>query len=77
MEVLPDLLEKDLGVTIRECEILGPLGLIIQGILGVMSLSALFVKRYLEFPKRPWRIWFLDTSKQVISAGLIWHYQAF
>lgn len=71
MEVLPDLFEKDLGVTIREWEILGPLGLVIQGILGVMSLSALLVKRYFEFPKRPWRIWLLDTSKQIFSASLV------
>ena len=71
MEVLPDLLEKDIGVTIRQWEILGPLGLIIQAILGVMSLSALLVKRYMETPKRPWSIWFLDTSKQVFSACLV------
>ncbi|CAI2377756.1 unnamed protein product [Moneuplotes crassus] len=71
MEVLPDLIEKDIGITIRQCEILGPLGLIVQGILGVMSLSSLLIKRYMERPQRPWNIWFLDTSKQVFSAGLV------
>lgn len=71
MEVLPDLIEKDIGVTIRECEILGPLGLIIQGILGIMSMSALLIKRFMEQPKRPWNIWFLDTSKQGLSAGIV------
>ena len=70
MEVLPDLFEKDL-ITIKEWEILGPLGLIIQGILGVMSFSALIIKRYFEHPKRPWNIWVLDTSKQVISSALV------
>ena len=34
-------------------------------------MSALLVKRYMEHPKRPWNIWFLDTSKQVFSAGLV------
>jgi len=71
MEVLPDLFEKDLGIQIEEWEILGPLGLVIQGILGVMSLSALLVKRYFEEPKRPVKIWLLDTSKQVLSASLV------
>ena len=73
MEVLPDLFEKDLGISIRECEILGPLGVIVQGILGIISLSALLVKRYLEKPKRPVNIWVLDTSKQLFSA-LVLHF---
>ena len=64
------MFEKQL-ITIKEWEILGPLGLIIQGILGVMSFSALIIKRYFEHPKRPWNIWLLDTSKQVFSAALV------
>ena len=71
MEVLPDLFEKDLGISIRECEILGPLGMVVQGVLGIISLSSLLIKRYLERPKRPINIWFLDTSKQLVSASLL------
>ncbi len=29
------------------------------------------VKRYTEQPRRPWKIWFFDVSKQLVSAGVI------
>ena len=32
------------------CEILGAFGLIIQGVLGLLSFMALIVKRYFEEP---------------------------
>ena len=51
-------------------QILGIFGLIIQGVLGIMSFLALLVKRYFENPKRTWTVWGLDTSKQVFSALL-------
>ncbi|CAI2377579.1 unnamed protein product [Moneuplotes crassus] len=60
-----------MGVTVKQCEILGPLGMVIQALLGIMSMSALLVKRYMEKPQRSWNIWFLDTSKQVFSAGMV------
>lgn len=47
---------------------MGFIGIIVQILLGVISLSALLIKRYMENPKRPWIIWLLDTSKQVFSA---------
>lgn len=53
-----------------QCEILGVFGLIVQGALGVLSFTALLVKRYFENPKRTWLIWVLDTSKQIFSAAL-------
>jgi hypothetical protein len=31
---------------------------------------ALIVKRFCEEPKRPWKVWCLDTSKQAFSALL-------
>ena len=53
-----------------KCQILGIFGLIVQGILGLLSFLALLLKRYFENPKRTWTVWGLDTSKQVFSALL-------
>lgn len=50
--------------------ILGFGGLIVQGVLGLISLSALLIKRYFEVPKRPWVVWIFDNSKQVFGAFL-------
>jgi hypothetical protein len=47
------------------CNFFDDFGLLIQFILGVISLSFLVLKRYLEFPRRDWLTWFLDTSKQI------------
>ncbi len=35
--------------------------------LGFLSFAVLIYKRYHEYPKRPWKIWFLDTFKQIAS----------
>jgi hypothetical protein len=45
----------------------GLLGIIIQLSLGVLSFSVLVVKRLREYPRRPWKIWLFDTSKQLLS----------
>ncbi|XP_053572403.1 store-operated calcium entry regulator STIMATE-like [Bombina bombina] len=48
-------------------------GVLIQGVLAVVAFSTLMLKRFQE-PKdqrRPWRIWFYDTSKQAIGALFI------
>jgi hypothetical protein len=60
----------------KECELLGDLGILIQIALSVLSFSSLIgkihiVKRYLEKKKRTWRVWFMDTSKQALSAGIL------
>lgn len=49
------------------CSMVGALGIMIQLGLGVLSFSVLIVKRLREKPRRPWTIWALDTSKQLIS----------
>ena len=54
----------------QKWQILGLVGLIIQGILGIMSFWALLIKRYFESPKRPWIVWLLDNSKQAFSVLL-------
>lgn len=51
----------------RSCRLLGPTALIVQGLMGVLVISSLLYKRHREEPKRPWRIWLFDVSKQVIG----------
>ena len=51
-------------------DILGPFGIFIQALLGLLSFSALIVKRFFEHPKRPFIVWVLDTSKQAFSSTL-------
>ncbi|XP_018421690.1 PREDICTED: store-operated calcium entry regulator STIMATE-like [Nanorana parkeri] len=48
-------------------------GVLIQAVLALVAFSTLMLKRWKE-PKelrRPWRIWFFDTSKQAIGALFI------
>jgi len=54
-----------------ECHLLGPFALLVQGALGVLALLTLVWKRYRETPKRPWRIWLFDVSKQVVGSALL------
>ncbi|KAF7655214.1 hypothetical protein LDENG_00059370 [Lucifuga dentata] len=48
-------------------------GVLIQGLLGVIAFSTLMLKRFREPVgiRRPWRIWFYDTSKQAIGSLFI------
>ncbi|XP_069581698.1 transmembrane protein 110, like [Brachyistius frenatus] len=48
-------------------------GVLIQGLLAVVAFSTLMLKRFREpvGVRRPWRIWFFDTSKQAIGALFI------
>ena len=52
------------------CELVGFAGIIVQLTLGFLSFSVLIYKRYTEKPKRAWKIWFMDTSKQGASQFL-------
>ncbi|KAM3842283.1 store-operated calcium entry regulator STIMATE-like [Diretmus argenteus] len=49
------------------------LGVLMQGLLAVVAFSTLMLKRFREPVgiRRPWRIWFFDTSKQAIGALFI------
>ena len=51
-----------------KCEMFGGFGFLIQAILGAAAFSVLILKRYLEKPRRPWKIWFYDVAKQIISS---------
>uniref|UniRef100_A0A668V618 Uncharacterized protein n=1 Tax=Oreochromis aureus TaxID=47969 RepID=A0A668V618_OREAU len=48
-------------------------GVLIQGLLAIVAFSTLMLKRFREPVgiRRPWRIWFFDTSKQAIGALFI------
>ncbi|KAM6092863.1 store-operated calcium entry regulator STIMATE-like isoform 1-T1 [Theristicus caerulescens] len=53
--------------------LLGRFGVLLQSLLALCAFSTLMLKRFKE-PKeerRPWRIWFYDTSKQAIGALFI------
>lgn len=51
-----------------QCELLGPLALIIQGTMGALAILSLLFKRSRESPQRPLWVWFFDVSKQVFGA---------
>uniref|UniRef100_A0A674M8Y5 STIM activating enhance n=2 Tax=Takifugu TaxID=31032 RepID=A0A674M8Y5_TAKRU len=56
----------------RGCEngaFMDSFGIFLQGLLAVVAFSTLMLKRFREpkHERRPWRIWFLDTSKQAIG----------
>ena len=68
---MPD--NNDPNTNKNNCSMVGLLGIIIQISLGALSFSFLIIKRYREHPKRPWKIWAFDTSKQMISQ-LIAHF---
>ncbi|KAG8440041.1 hypothetical protein GDO86_006002 [Hymenochirus boettgeri] len=48
-------------------------GVLIQGVLALVAFSTLMLKRWRESKeeRRPWRIWFYDTSKQAFGALFI------
>eukprot|EP01017_Pseudomicrothorax_dubius_P016218 TRINITY_DN1841_c0_g2_i1.p1 TRINITY_DN1841_c0_g2~~TRINITY_DN1841_c0_g2_i1.p1 ORF type:complete len:266 (-),score=41.15 TRINITY_DN1841_c0_g2_i1:170-967(-) len=50
------------------CSVTDVSGWIVQIILGLICLGVLICKRYQEKPRRLWKIWLLDTSKQIVSA---------
>ncbi|KAI0252015.1 vacuolar membrane protein-domain-containing protein [Lactifluus subvellereus] len=57
----------DIPIDRKSCQLLGPTALIIQGLMGVLVIASLVYKRHRETPKRPWRIWLFDVSKQVVG----------
>lgn len=53
------------------CELLGPVSLLLQLIMGGIAISSLVLKRRYENPRRPWRVWFYDVGKQVLGALML------
>ena len=55
---------------IESCQLIGLTGILVQLALGALSFSVLVYKRMKEYPKRAWKIWTMDTSKQGVSQFL-------
>lgn len=49
------------------CKLMGPFALFVQAIMGVLVIGSLVYKRQREKPKRKWKIWALDISKQMLG----------
>ncbi|GFO12720.1 store-operated calcium entry regulator stimate [Plakobranchus ocellatus] len=51
----------------------GLLGLFVQALLAFLAFTSLIIKRYCEpkHSRRPWIIWFFDTSKQGVGAAVL------
>jgi hypothetical protein len=75
VDVLAGKIESGLSlapeVDRRQCQLLGPLAIGIQAVMGIVVLGSLLLKRQQESPKRPWRIWAADVSKQVIGQAFL------
>ena len=56
---------------IQNCDLMGITGIIIQFLIGILSLMSLIIKRYFERPKRKMNIFLLDVFKQLLSSGII------
>ncbi|WFD22370.1 hypothetical protein MEQU1_001040 [Malassezia equina] len=55
----------------RHCRLLGPVGIVTQLLMGVVVLGTLLYKRHCERPRRAWRTWGLDVSKQLTGQGMV------
>lgn len=53
-----------------DCKLLqGATAITAQLLLGLLAVCALVYKRYHEVPQRPFNVWLLDVTKQIISTG--------
>ncbi|SCV05827.1 LANO_0H16050g1_1 [Lachancea nothofagi CBS 11611] len=57
----------------QSCQLLGPVSLFIQSIMGLLAITGVLIKRRYEKPKRRWRVWWFDVGKQVLGS-LIMHF---
>lgn len=58
---------------VLQCELLGKWGSFgwwLQAFLGLTCLVSLVGKRFTDQVRRPWKVWFFDTSKQFVQACL-------
>lgn len=52
----------------EQCQLLGPLALVIQATMGLIAILTLLFKRSREHPQRPLWVWVFDVSKQIFGA---------
>merc|ERR1719159_1803018 len=56
----------------QQCNILSDwFGFFVQGALFAVCCGSLLMKWYLENPRRKFKIFLLDSSKQIVGAGVI------
>merc|ERR1719408_1238675 len=56
----------------KGCQVLADtFGFIVQGLLFAVCVSSLLFKWYMETPRRLFKIFLLDSSKQIVGAGVI------
>lgn len=73
----PLLTEETLEGSKKKCQLLGPVGLIVQACMGVFVVLSLVVKRQYEgnvkegIPRRTWKVWSLDVGKQLIGQAFV------
>ncbi|KAM0792735.1 hypothetical protein ACM66B_002511 [Microbotryomycetes sp. NB124-2] len=53
------------------CQLLGPVALGVQALMGVIVVGSLVLKRAQERPKRKWRVWIGDVSKQIVGQAFV------
>lgn len=65
--------DKEVGFHCDTGYLMNTLGLFLQFLLAVLAFTCLILKRYCEpkYERRPWKIWFFDTSKQAFGAAVI------
>ena len=54
--------------TPNTCQLLGPVSLLIQFLMGTLVVSVLLIKRQYEHPRRKLVVWGYDTAKQIGGA---------
>ncbi|KAJ9123903.1 hypothetical protein QFC22_000693 [Naganishia vaughanmartiniae] len=65
----------------KTCSLVGPVALVVQALMAVLVIASLLVKRQYEggksnkqgivVPRRKWKVWVFDVSKQLIGQTLI------
>lgn len=53
------------------CRLFGPVSIVTQLLMGAVVLMTLLIKRQRERPRRPWRVWALDVSKQLTGQLMV------
>lgn len=51
-----------------QCELLGPVSIVIQSLMALIVILSLVLKRFREKNPRPWKVWVYDVSKQIVGA---------
>lgn len=66
------LLKRSILESPEQCNILSDtFGFIVQGLLFGVCVGSLLLKWYMETPRRKFKIFLLDSSKQIVGAGVI------